>query len=170
MTWSLNLTSCHSFPAHYYLEDVDPTILFLWGCCASFDYYLYHYYLPPNKIKSWISMQFTITKNISSELTVFSSVSFGNVQWHWKISPKMGLYGFLATDPFLPAWKAERYHFTTWTIRSLASFWSLMLQGRKTKFNVLLSDRTWADAALLHMVHYKPGREDPGPRVFKTET
>lgn len=117
-----------------------------------------------------ISMQFNITKNISSELTVFSSVSFGNVQWHWKISPKMGLYGFLATDPFLPAWKAERYHFTTWTIRSLASFWSLMLQGRKTKFNVLLSDRTQADAALLHMVHYKPGREDPGPRVFKTET
>lgn len=36
-----------------------------------------------------------------------------NFFWYWKISPKIGLCGFWATDLFLPVWKAGRYHFTS---------------------------------------------------------
>lgn len=53
-----------------------------------------------------------------------------NFFWHWKISPKIGLCGFLATDPSLSVWKAGRCHFIhTWTFQSLAS-WSLRLANR----------------------------------------
>ena len=66
----------------------------------------------------------------SKTSSLFSSVSFGSASWGCKVSPKMQLYGFSATDPLLPAWKSESYHLTTWTIWSLGSFWSQILRGR----------------------------------------
>lgn len=57
-----------------------------------------------------------------------SLCSSGMSQWHWKISPKIGLYGFFATALFRPAWYALRYQRHTWTIRSRGSLRSAILE------------------------------------------
>ena len=68
----------------------------------------------------------------------------GISQWHLNTSPRMGLYGFLATEDFLPAWYADKYHRTTCTIRSLGSAKSAIL---KRAYNHTIKDTvdTWRD-------------------------
>lgn len=46
------------------------------------------------------------------------SESFSRFHQHWNTSPKIGLYGFLATALLRLAWNDERYHLTICTIRS----------------------------------------------------
>ena len=51
-------------------------------------------------------------------------------QWQRKVSPKMGLYGFLAMLDRLPAWNEDMYHLSTVTIRSSGVRPSAMLTNR----------------------------------------
>lgn len=48
-----------------------------------------------------------------------------------------GAYGFLATDPFLPAWQTERYHVTNRTIWFRGCFWSPMLNKSRCAKSLL---------------------------------
>ena len=82
------------------------------------------------KLRIQITQKLTPVKNIKLKLnlqdkltTLFSLTplfSFpGNFQKHENVSPKIGLYGFLAISLFLPAWNADKYHRTNCTILSL---------------------------------------------------
>lgn len=78
----------------------------------------------------------------------FSSV--GMSQWHWKISPRIGLYGFLATALLRPAWYALRYQRHTWTIRSRGSARSAILySGQVTLLCYTCSNKAISTGILL---------------------
>lgn len=68
--------------------------------------------------------------NHRMEPPAWNSPNSGMFQWHRKTSPMMGLYGFLATELFRPAWYADKYHLTTCTILSRGSLKSAMRINR----------------------------------------